>query len=496
MAIKEKHPLLQRAKDSAAMLPYWDKTDAIVEGYEAIKAGEEEFLPKFAQESGADYKIRLQLTKFTNIYRDVLEGLASKPFQEEITLIGSDVPDELIRFCENVDGQGNHITAFSSLTFFNAINSAIDWIMVDYPKVETDRPLSRAAARERGIRPYWVHILGRNVLEVQTIMVGSDEVISYMRILEPEDGKRPDRVRVYTRPLGGGNIMWELYEKNEQAQRVEDQMVLIDEGLLSIDVIPFVPLITGRREGRSFKIHPVMRDAADLQITLYQEESALQFIKTMAGYPMLAANGIKPEKKQDGTVEKIAVGPMKVLYGPPDGNGNHGEWKYIEPSAHSMEFLKKSIDGTKQDLRELGRQPLTALSSQLTTVTTSIAAGKAKSAVGAWALMLKDALENCFVLTARYMGIDYETEVNVYTDFDNISDTNADVDNLLQARQNGDLSQETLWFEMKRRKVLSPEFDANKEREKIIDEIPSDMVLEDDYNDEDDDNDDQDNTTE
>lgn len=477
--VTEKHPLLKRAKDSAAMLPYWDKTDTIVEGYEAVRNGKEDFLPKFAQETEKDYEIRLQLTKYTNIYRDVLEGLSSKPFQEEITLIGSDVPDELIEFVENVDGAGNNLTAFASLTFFNAINSAIDWIMVDYPKVDKSRPISRAAAREQGIKPYWVHVLGRNVLEVQTVMIGSKEVISYMRILEPSNSEGPDRIRVYEKPLTGGNIAWTLYEVNEEATKTEDQVVQIDAGSLSIDVIPFVPLITGRREGKSFKIHPVMRDAADLQVTLYQEESALQFIKTMAGYPMLAANGIRPEKKQDGTVEKLAVGPMKVLYGPPDGNGNHGEWKYIEPSAHSMEFLKKSIDSTKQDLRELGRQPLTALSSQLTTVTTSIAAGKAKSAVGAWALMLKDMLENCFMLTARYMGIDYETEVNVYTDFDNISDTNADVDNLLTARQNGDLSQETLWFEMKRRKVLSPEFDANNERERIINEIPSDMVLED-----------------
>ncbi len=480
MVINEKHPLLVRAKDSAAMLPYWDKTDTIVEGYDAVKKAKEEYLPKFSSEFTQDYEVRLQLTKFTNIYRDVLEGLSAKPFQEEITLIGSDVPDEIKMFCENVDGAGSNLTSFASLTFFNAINSAIDWIMVDYPKVEASRPLSRAEARSMNIRPYWTHVLGRNVLEIRTIMIGSDEVFDYIRILEPSNtAEGNDRVRVYQRPVGGGNILWELYEENPSGKTLEEKMVLIDQGVLSIDVIPLVPRITGRREGKGFKIHPVLQDAADLQITLYQEESALQFIKTMAGYPMLAANGIKPERWDDGTVEKLAVGPMKVLYGPPDGNGNHGEWRYIEPSAQSMTFLKESIDSTKQDLRELGRQPLTALSSQLTTVTTSIAAGKAKSAVGAWALMLKDALENCFVLTARYMGLDYEVEVNVYTDFDNVSDTNADVDNLLAARQNGDLSQETLWFEMKRRKVLSPEFDAEQEKQRIINEIPSDMVLED-----------------
>ena len=462
------------------MVPYWDKVDAIVEGCDAVRRAGEDFLPKFKGESKDDYENRLQLTKFTNVYRDVLEGLSSKPFQEEITLIGSDVPQELVDFVENVDGAGNNLTAFSSLTFFNAINAGIDWIMVDAPKIDTSRPLSRAEARAQGLRPYWLHILGRNVYEVRTVMIGSDEVLTYFRLFEPSNVEgQPDRVRIYERPVGGGNILWSLYEENEKAKTQDDRMVLIEEGELSIDVMPFVPLITGRREGKTFKIHPAMRDAADLQIELYQEESALKFIKTMAGYPMLAGNGVKPEKNSDGTVQKLAVGPMKVLYGPPDGNGNHGEWKYIEPSSHSMEFLKKSIDATKQDLRELGRQPLTALSSQLTTVTTSIAAGKAKSAVGAWALMLKDTLENCFMLTARYMGVQYETEVNVYTDFDNVSDTNADVDNLLTARQNGDLSQETLWFEMKRRKVLSPEFDAQDERERIINEIPSDMVLED-----------------
>lgn len=478
--VTEKHPLLQRAKDIEFMLPYWDKVDAIVEGYDAIRRAGKEYLPMFPQEDKDDYDVRLQLTKFTNIYRDVLEGLSSKPFQEEITLIGGDVPEEINSFVEDVDGAGNNLTSFASLTFFNAINASIDWIMVDAPKVETDRVISRAEAKTMGLRPYWIHVLGRNVLEVKTTMIGSKEIITYIRVFEPSNVSGvPDRVREFIRPPAGGNIAWILHEENENAPKLEDRMVQVDAGTLSIDVIPFVPLITGRREGKSFKIYPVMRDAADLQITLYQEESALQFIKTMAGYPMLAANGIKPERNKDGSVVRLAVGPMKVLYGPPDGNGNHGEWKYIEPSSHSMEFLKKSIDGTKQDLRELGRQPLTALSSQLTTVTTSIAAGKAKSAVGAWALMLKDALENCFMLTAKYMKVQYETEVNVYTDFDNVSDTNADVDNLLTARQNGDLSQETLWFEMKRRKVLSPEFNAEEERERILEEIPSDMVLED-----------------
>lgn len=474
--IREVHPLLKRAKDSEEMLPYWEKSETIVEGYDAVRMAGTDFLPRFGEEGDADYQVRLEMSKYTNIYRDVLEGLASKPFQEEVTLIGSeeeDIPLDIVEFIEDVDGAGNNLTVFSAQTFFDGINSAIDWIFVDYPTMEEQGPVTVAQAREQNIKPFWTRVLGRNILEVQTMMVGAKEEISYIRVFEPSNNDDPDHVRVFMRM--GNTVNWELYRKNEEAEKVEDQMVLVGQGTLSISYIPFVPFITGRRYGRSFKIAPPMRDAIDLQVTLYQEESALQFIKTMAGYPMLAGNGVKPERDEDGEIKKLAVGPMKVLYSQPNNNGQHGQWKYIEPSANSMEFLKKSIDTTKQDLRELGRQPLTALSSQLTTVTTSIAAGKAKSAVGAWALLLVDALENALKITAEYMNVVYDPKVNVYTDFDNVSDTNADVDNLLSARERGDLSQDTLWEEMQRRKILSPEFDAEKERAKIADEIPVDV---------------------
>lgn len=475
--VNEKHPLLKRGRDIEAMMPYWDQVDTIVEGYHAIKARGVDFLPRFPDENSQDYENRLNLTKFTNIYRDTLEGLATKPFEEEISLVkgdGEEIPAEALEFIENVDGAGNNITMFSALTFFEGINDAISWIFVDYPTVKTTAPLSVAEAKAKKLKPFWSHVIARNVLEVRTQMYGSEEMLSYIRLLEPETDAAPEHVREMFRD-DEGVVTWKLWQKNNTPGiELMQQFVLVDEGTLSINVIPLIPFITGRRDGRTFKLYPVMRDAADLQIDLYQDESALKFIKTLAGYPMLAANGLKPEKGPDGQPKKVATGPMRVLFGLPDGHGGHGEWKYIEPNANSMEFLQKSIDKTKQDLRELGRQPLTSLSSQLTNTTTAIAAGKAKSAVSAWALGLKDALENALKLTMQYMGLKYEPLVNVYTGFDNVMDTGKDEETLLKARENGDISQETFLAELKRRKVLSPEFNFEDEKKKLLDDIPVD----------------------
>lgn len=473
------HDLLKRSPDIETMVPYWDKVTAILDGKDAIQAGGIDYLPQFPDETDRDYEFRLKTAKFTNIYRDVVEGLATKPFQDEISLItsGSDeLPKEVTEFIEDVDGCGNNLTTFAALTFFNGINYAIDWIFVDYPTVMNPEGISVADAKRLNLKPYWRHILGKNVLDVHTKMVGSKEIITYFRCQEPGFGDEPIRVREFRRSDIDNKVYWTLYVQIFNQETKKDEFVIENQGIMSINFIPVIPFTTGRRDGQSFKFYPAMKDAADLQITLYQNESALEYIKILACYPMLATDGIKPKIGPDGQPSKIGVGPGRVLYGVPQENGNGGTWKYVEPNANSLEFLQKNIDKTKNDLRELGRQPLTALSTQLTTVTTSIAAGKAKSAVTAWALGLKDALENALAVTMKWMNKDYEPEVNVYTGFDNVLDDGSDLEELGKAKERGDISLETYWEELKRRKVLSPEFNAERERKRLLEDIPTDAV--------------------
>lgn len=475
--------MLKRAPDSAAMLDYWDQTDTIVDGAKAMRKAGQAYLPKFVDEQNAEYDFRLTSSKFTNVYRDIVEGLASKPFEEEVSLVTSDtdpIPEKITDFIEDVDGSGNNLTVFASGTFFNGINSAIDWIFVDYPTADPTRVRSVADAKAAGLRPFWSRVLGRNVLEARTTMIGGKEVLTYMRIFEP--GK-PDHVRIFERI--NDVVTWKLYVKSDRpAPNGKTMFILENEGNISIGVIPLVPFMTGRRDGRTFRLFPAMRDAADLQIELYQQESGLKFVKIMAAYPMLAGNGIRPPVDAAGKPIKLAVGPGKVLYGAPNANGDHGEWAFVEPSAQTMKFLAEDVKATIEQLRELGRQPLTAQSGNLTVITTAVAAGKARTAVGAWALALKDTLENALVLTCMWLGIsDYEPEVNVYTEFDDFADGNSDVEALMSAREKRDLSQETLWTELKRRKVLSPEFDADKERERLMNELPAEGLEDDDEDD-------------
>lgn len=465
-----KDSMLERAADSEAMLQYWDLTDTLVDGIEALRIAGEKYLPKFPAEENTNYKFRLnQTTVMTNIFADIVESLSVKPFEREVMLVGDNVPQAIVDFSDDVDGSGNNLSVFSSNVFYNSVKSGIDWIFIDYPTIDPTI-VTLADSKQAGLRPFWTHILGRNVLEARSKFIRSKEQLVYVRIYEP--GK-VDHVRIIERSFDG-IVSWTLYQKTDIWNEVEKTYFMaVDAGVMTIDEIPMVPFMTGRRDGKSFKFDPPLRAAADLQVHLYRQESGLNYATTLTAYPMLTGNGVKPDKDESGKIKQIPVGPNCVLYAPPNADGTVGSWRYVEPSSNSLTFLSNYIKEIILNLRELGRQPLTASSSNLTTVTTAFAAGKSKSSVKAWAIQLKDALENAYRITAKWMSVDYQTVVNVFTEFDEFVD-GKDYDALSAARKNGDLSRETFWEECKRRGLLSDQFNPEREEERLLAELPGD----------------------
>jgi hypothetical protein len=164
---------------------------------------------------------------------------------------------------------------------------------------------------------------------------------------------------------------------------------------------------------------------------------------------------------------------MRILYSPPGGDGKYGSWNFIEPNGQSMKFLKECIDETKKDLRELGKQPLTA-QSNVTVINSAVAASKSRTAVAQWGLSLKDALENAMMITALWLNKPgQEPNISVYDDYDRFLDSESDIAALQKAREIGDVSQETHLEGLKLRGVLPPEHTLEIERKRQLEEIPS-----------------------
>lgn len=479
--------------DYEAMLPFWDQVETILDGAQAMKEAGETYLPQFPNETAADYDYRRVNAKFTNIYRDITENLASKPFAEEVAL-SEGAGERFEALSEDIDGRGNNLHVFASDLFFGGINYGIDWIFVDYtrarPRADGQR-LSIADERDQGLRPYWVRVPAKRMLAVYADTVRGREAIVHARMLETLTRREGfdevcvERVRVLDREpiydeagqvIDYASATFRVYEKQSRANgRGGSQWVVVDEGSVSIGVIALVPFLTGRRKGSSWQLIPPLQGVADLQVEHYQAETALKHIKELTAFPMLAGNGVQPD--MNGTEPAtVPVGPQAVLYAPPimgESSATHGEWKFIEPSAESLKFLAEEVSAIETQMRELGRQPLTATAG-ITVVTAALASQKASSAVQAWAFRLKDALEQAFMFTAMWLNLPVAQapEVVVFTDFALEASDEKGPAALMEARKNSDISRRTLWAEYQRRGILSGDFDPEAEEQALEEELP------------------------
>lgn len=433
----------------------WKVIDDILAGPETIRCATIAYLPKYSSEGDTEYKRRLAQAPWRPEFADILQSLASKPFGKEIEL-GDKTSEPVKALTEDVDQRGNDLTAFSRGIFRGGIAKGMHAILVDYPTLSEVK--TAAEEKRAGARPYWVSIRAEDIIALYTEFVNGREIVAHVRIKEVatvRDGfgeKTVKRVRV----LEPGR--WELWEATGQTVGGQEAYAKVGEGVVTLGIVPLALFWTGEREGGQF-VRPPLASLANMQIELYRALSRQDEILTYAGSPMLQAKGMMPP---DGG-ETIEVGPKRVLFSPPGIEGAETGWSYIQPDADNLTEIRESVKKVEEDIRRLGMQPLTQQSGGVTATASSIEGAKAHSTVEAWALGLKDVLEQALMFTAMWLGETEGAEVTVDTDFSVQPYAQAPLDALDKARERGDISQRTYWNGLRRFDVLAPDFDADAE---------------------------------
>lgn len=475
MTRKTKAEIEAKSADYEKMLPYWQLTNDIVDGLAALIAHANTYLPQLPKEDNDTYAFRKRISQLTNVYRDIVETLASKPFGKEVIL--NDADTTLTDFCLDVDGSGNDLNSFLEQFLFYGLNSAICWLFIDFADVEhdPDAPVKTVAQAEaEGNRAYWSAVLPINVFDARTQMIAGAEVLTYIKIYEPGS---PNRVRIIQRN-DAGVVTFEVWK---QIQDGGDYELEIAPKQISIDVIPCIPFYTGRRKGKSQRVNPMLRDAADLQLALFRKENDLNWAETMGAFPMITASGVKVAKDAMGVPLPLITGPSRVLISEPNGDGSVGEFDILEPSGSTFSHLLAKCERMINDLRELGKMPLTAQSNGITVITAAVAAGKAKTAVGACTLVLESVVEQAFEITQKWIGspdANSNATITIDREWEGDIDESKDTDKglLISLRDKRYITASTMYKGLIKRGTLPDDFDETKELDELAKELPTSSI--------------------
>jgi hypothetical protein len=427
-------------------------------GAPAMRARCGRYLPQYAKEDSADYKRRVNSAPWRPEFNDALLSLASKPFSKPVTL-AENTPKAIADLAEDIDGRGNNLHTFAREAFLEGLANGVHLILVAFP-IRTWGP-TLADSNLANPLPYWVHVKIADVIACYTDMKNGREIVTHLRVRENEVVREGfgERIVERVRVLEPGS--WELWELQKDVITQKESWVMIDSGDVGIDgdvpdEVFAVLFFTGERTG-SIQVKPPLRDIADMQVELYRALSRQDEVLTYAGSPMLAGIGMSQADPKAPT-PVVTIGPKSVLLAP-----EHGDWKYVSPDAACIKEIREQVASVTDELRHLAMQPTVIKSAGVAATTSIVDAAKAHSALQAWALNLKDAIERAFIFTGMWLSESRPTTVNVNTDFAAGDQNYQEANVVLAAEKNSVISKQTARGELQRRSILGPQVDLKNE---------------------------------
>ena len=429
------------------MAAHWPIIDALMGGTAAMRA-KRDLLPQQPMEDDEAYEYRLDVATLFPAYSRTVGVMAGKPFAKEVTF--TDVPPEVEKLLDNIDNQGGSAHAVLSAKFFDLMSHGYGGILVDHTASGDVRTL--ADAKAAGARPYWVPIKHDQILGWQTDAQGLSQ-IRLAETAEVPDGefgtKTVSRVRVLERGK------WRLFEQQSNAWNV------VAEGTMSLKRIPFVFLLGTPTGANAAK--PPLFDLAYLNVKHWQEQSDQDDSTRFARKRLLVAIGLDGDSELEASSSAVLKLPIQA------------DMKVVQGSAEAVTVGRSELDALEDQMIQTGAELLTKSQALRTATEASNDAEANKSSLQRIAEQFEDAADQALQFTAEWMGLPDGGHVSLFKDFASNTLSDASANLVLSLSNAGLITKETALNEYKRRAVLSPDLDVEKELDAIAEQGPSSL---------------------
>lgn len=441
------------------MMPRWERINALLGGTEAMRAAGETLMPRHRREFEEDYKRRLSTNVLVNYFEWTLESLVSKPFAEDPKI---ELPSYMEEFAEDVDLQGNALAVFLRNWFRSGYAKGVSGLLIEFPRIkprEDGQPRTLDDDRKENLRPYWVDVAPENIIFAHAEMVNGVEMLTHLRVLEEEtvvegwEEKTVKRVRV----LRPGSV--ELYKFDGKKYSLEDSW---DTGL---DIIPFVAFYSNGRED-VMVCKPPLQDLAFMNVAHWQSSSDQRNVLTVSRFPMLAGSGLSTED-----ADALVVGPNRLL----TTTDPQGKFYYVEHNGAAISAGQTDLDKLEEQMMGYGATFLKAQPGSQTATARALDSAEAVSPLQATVMVFEDAVAQALLITAQWMKKEDGGTVEFNKEFGLTLGDQAGLEVLFKARQAKDISRKTFLDELKRRALLSGDFDADEDQEALDEEAANGM---------------------
>lgn len=471
-------------------------TRTLVGGTQAMRRARTLYLPQEPKETETAYEHRIERSVLVNFYkktRDTFVGRVMKSMQ-----ITDDTPTSIQDIGDNIDNAGNDVTTFAKTLVSHAVDDGIVYVLADAPEFraptittedgeEVPMPRTRATDEEMGLRPYLKMITAEDMLGVSwdtdTKHIWRVRFRVYVRRPDPDDEFLDTTVeQIHVLELvrgegeeGVGRVLKRVFEEAESGDQDDDDWIEVYRVLTEFDKIPVAAMYTEKKE--DFVGMPLFIDLANLNIRHWQSTSDQANIVHVIRVPILFGEGLVDESTQKP--QNITIAANSVVHGEPGA-----DLRYVEHTGKAAEVGFKEIENLVADLVSMGVEIILNQRTGSQTAT-----GRALDQAEADTLMnsIADAVENLFselfIFLAEAFGEEVGEDgaggINLNKDYAlQTGDAAQMVTQLISLWGASGISHRALIEELKRRGVLSEDFDFEEDETLIEAERESNMERE------------------
>lgn len=445
----------------------WKLPEALWGGTDAMRKKGITYLPQDEKESDQAYMVRLNRSFLFNGFKKTVNTMVGKVFSKPI-ILKEDVNPKIKEWAESVDSEGRSLNIFAEDVLRESMKWGLCHVFVDMPKAPANATL--ADEQKLNLKPYWNKVIPQHLIGWRSIKVGSKDILTNIRIWEEyteSDGDYGEKMVQRIREVDIDSYkVWELRNVVVAGKAsTQQEWQLVEQGVMTLGYIPLFTVYT-QREG--FMIgSPPLEDLCWINVAHWQSSSDQRHILHVARVPILFGSGL------GDSADKIVVGPNRMIAGP-----DNSDLKYVEHSGKAIESGRDDLKDLESQMKIMGLElllPNTTGGGQTATAK-SLDYADVNSPLQFMALALQDSLEIGLQITADWLklGEGAGGSAKVNTDYGITLRDAADVQALIQARIAGEISDETFWTELKRRNILSEDFDPVKEKSLIEKEQKAD----------------------
>lgn len=454
-ALRDKH------KEYTDMYDRWELCDALYEGEHGVHEEGEKYLPKLQDESDQAYAARLKLTPLFNAFYRTISGLRGMMFRKPMTV---EVPDAILPMLEDIDLAGTTLQGLAQEVVEDALVFGRVGLLCDYP--QTIPNATKADAAALNYRPMIVKYDAEAIYNWRTERTNGATVLSQVRLEEEEEVQDPEdefkvkcekRYRVLD--LIDGKYRQRVYKVEGDAEILLEEVYPKMNGQF-LTYIPFV-VIGVDCVGIDVEAPPMI-DLATTNIHHYMQATSYERGCFFSGLPTMFISGVNTTNDDGSPVEISIGGNLANILPRPDAKA------YYVEVAGEFNALRQNLEDKKSEMAVLGAR---MLESQKAGVESADAIARRmsgeESLLSIMSQTVSMGLTTALQWFSDWAGANGEVSIELTRDFMPAGMTSQDMVAQIGAWQQGAISQQTLFDNLKAGEIIASDVTFEEEQERI-----------------------------